>query len=77
MEKATEQLKDWKDKLNAFNKKVPQPEAKPVEFIQEDLQKKTKQEEIDALNKAKEEQLERFKKREEEERQALEEYSRM
>ena len=76
MEKATEQLKDWKDKLNAFNKKVPQPEAKPVEFIQEDLQKKTKQEEIDALNKAKEEQLERFKKREEEERQALEEYSR-
>ena len=28
MEEATELLKDWKDKLEAFNKKVPQPEHK-------------------------------------------------
>ena len=35
MEKATQQLKDWKAKLEAFNKKVPQPEDKPVEIIQE------------------------------------------
>ena len=36
MEQATAQLKDWKEKLDAFNKKVPQPEDKPVEIIQED-----------------------------------------
>ena len=42
MEQATAQLKDWKEKLVAFNKKVPQPEDKPVEIIQEDLQKKMK-----------------------------------
>ena len=77
MEQAAEQLKDWKQKLETFNKKVPKPTAEvPIEFIQEDLQKKTKQEEIDALNEAKKEQLERFKKREQEERQAIEEYSR-
>ncbi len=35
MEKATAQLKDWQDKLEAFNQKVPQPEEKPVEIIQE------------------------------------------
>ncbi len=56
MEKATQQLKDWKAKLEAFNKKVPQPEDKPVEIIQEqdetvpfvDLkgQKKTEEKEI-------------------------------
>ena len=36
MEEATEQLQEWKDKLEAFNKKVPKPEIKPVEIIQED-----------------------------------------
>jgi len=38
--------KDWDKKLEAFNKKVPKPEDKPVEFIQEDLQKKTEDKEI-------------------------------
>ena len=60
MEQATEQLKEWKEKLEAFNKKVPQPESKPVEIIQEDneviphidlkSQKKTEDEEIVADN---------------------------
>jgi len=36
MEKATEQLREWKDKLEAFNSKVEKPEDKPVEIIQED-----------------------------------------
>jgi hypothetical protein len=88
MELATTQLKDWKDKLEAFNKKVPKPEEKPVEIVQ----KKTEQEEIDAYKdkKAKEEeyerkiqeqaekqkQLERFKQREKEEQEALEEVAR-
>ena len=34
--KANAQLKDWKEKLEAFNAKVPQPEDKPVEIIQEE-----------------------------------------
>jgi len=34
-ENAEKQLKDWQDKLEAFNKKVPQPEDKPVEIVQE------------------------------------------
>ena len=35
--KANAQLKDWKEKLEAFNSKVPKPEAEaPVEIIQED-----------------------------------------
>jgi len=46
MEEATQRLKEWQDKLEAFNKKVPQPEEKPVEIIQEDLQKKTEHKEI-------------------------------
>ena len=57
MEQATEQLKEWKDKLDTFNQKVPKPEDKPVEIVQEtqedkvpfiDLkgQKKTDEEEI-------------------------------
>ena len=45
MEEATAQLKDWQDKLEAFNKKVPKPEDKPVEIIQ-DTQKKTEEKEI-------------------------------
>ena len=36
MEKATEQLREWKDKLEAFNSKVEKPEDKSVEIIQED-----------------------------------------
>ena len=37
MEKATAQLQEWKDKLEAFNAKVPKPSAEaPVEIIQED-----------------------------------------
>ena len=36
MEQATEQLREWKDKLDAFNEKVEPPETKPVEIIQED-----------------------------------------
>ena len=57
MEKATQQLKEWKDKLEAFNTKVPKPNAEAqVEIIQQDDsvthvgelrgQKKTEQEEI-------------------------------
>ena len=36
MEEATEQLQEWKDKLESFNTKVPTPESRPVEIIQED-----------------------------------------
>jgi hypothetical protein len=60
MEEATEQLQGWKDKLEQFNKKVPKPEHKPVEIIQEDDsviphidlvgQKKTEDKEIVADN---------------------------
>ena len=56
MEQATEQLREWKDKLDAFNDKIEKPETKPVEIIQEedttiphiDLkgQKKTEEKEI-------------------------------
>ena len=35
MAQATAQLKDWQDKLEAFNQKVPLPEEKPVEIIQD------------------------------------------
>ena len=56
-ENAEKQLKEWQDKLEAFNKKVPQPEQKRVEIVQDeddstvpyiDLkgQKKTKDKEI-------------------------------
>jgi hypothetical protein len=57
MDEATEQLREWKEKLEAFNSKVDKPEDKPVEIIQEDDpdniphidlkgQKKTEDEEI-------------------------------
>ena len=47
MDQATAQLKDWKEKLDAFNAKVPKPDAEaPVEIIQEDFQKKTEDKEI-------------------------------
>jgi hypothetical protein len=56
-ENAEKQMKEWQDKLQAFNKKVPQPEDKPVEIVQEQDdstvpyvelkgQKKTEDEEI-------------------------------
>ena len=60
MEAATEQLREWKQKLEEFNAKVPQPKYQPVEIIQEnkdtvphiDLkgQKKTEDKEIVADN---------------------------
>ncbi len=60
MQEATQQLQDWKDKLEAFNSKVEKPEGKPVEIIQEDDstiphidlkgQKKTEDKEIVADN---------------------------
>jgi hypothetical protein len=56
MEKATSQLKEWKEKLELFNSKVPTPSAEaPVDIIQQDDsvphidlkgQKKTDEEEI-------------------------------
>jgi len=56
MQEATQQLQDWKDKLEAFNNKVEKPEDKPVEIIHEDSdvipyidlkgQKKTEDKEI-------------------------------
>tara|TARA_Y100000114_G_scaffold108499_1_gene101890 strand:- start:2486 stop:5029 length:2544 start_codon:yes stop_codon:yes gene_type:complete len=35
MEQATTQLQEWKQKLDAFNTKVPKPDHKPVEIIQD------------------------------------------
>ena len=80
MEQATNQLKDWKEKLDAFNSKVQKPEDKPVEIIQEDKRpdpadvlreiEKEKQEE------AKEKQIAEFQRRELEDLARLEEYSR-
>ncbi len=82
-EQLNKKVKDWNEKLETFNKKVPKPEDKPVEIIQDnddtiphiDLkgQKKTEEKEI-AVDKEK--QLEEFKKREQEEVKALEEYAR-
>jgi hypothetical protein len=57
MDEATEQLREWKEKLEAFNSKVEKPEDEPVEIIQEtdpdniphielNGQKKTEDEEI-------------------------------
>ena len=45
-EQEQSQLQDWQDKLDTFNQKVPKHENKPVEIIQEDLQKKTENKEI-------------------------------
>ena len=61
MVKATEQLKEWKQKLDSFNAKVPNPDkGTPVEIIQEDKEiiphinlkskKKTEHKEIVADN---------------------------
>ena len=86
MDEATATLKEWRDKLEVFNSKVPKPNLEaPVEIVQEDLQKKTEDKEIvsdyrdpaEVLKEiAEEEQLERFKKREQEEKEALEEIAR-
>ena len=69
MEEATEQLREWKEKLDAFNTKVPKPEDKPIEIIQE---KKTEDKEIVV---DKEKQLEEFRQRELAEQKALEQYA--
>ena len=81
MEKATAQLQDWKEKLDAFNAKVPKPNAEaPVEIIQEDNiphidlkgQKKTEDKEIvvdntkDGFDPAEVEGYEEFNKKYEE-----------
>jgi len=69
-EKAQTIQKDWDQKLDAFNKKVPKLDDKPVEFIKDDetiphvdlkSQKKTKNEEITTYKEkvAKEEEFER------------------
>ena len=62
---------DWNSKLQAFNKKLPKPDEKPVEFIQEEHEtiphvdlkskKKTEDEEIIAYKEkeAKEEEIDR------------------
>ncbi len=60
MDEATEQLREWKQKLDSFNSKVMKTEAKPVEIIQEDReviphidlkgQKKTEDKEIVVQN---------------------------
>ena len=70
LDQATEQLKDWKDKLESFNAKVPKPDAEaPVEIIQEDLQKKTEDKEIvvdnttDGFDPAEVEGFEEFNKK--------------
>jgi hypothetical protein len=71
MEKATSQLKEWKEKLDSFNSKVPKPNAEvPVEIIQQgddsiphiDLksQKKTDQEEIAVDKELQEMKFERY-----------------
>jgi hypothetical protein len=71
MEKATSQLKEWKEKLDSFNSKVPKPNAEvPVEIIQQgddsiphiDLksQKKTDEEEIAVDKELQEMKFERY-----------------
>ena len=88
MEQATEQLKDWQEKLQAFKTIVPQPEQKDIEIIQ----KKTEKEDIDVVYRdpaevkkeikqeqeaeKKAQQIEEFKKREQAELEALEEVAR-
>ena len=77
MEQATEQLKEWKDKLDSFNQKVPKPADKPVEIIQQDTiphvdlkgQKKTEEKEMvvdnlkDGFDPAEVEGFEEFNKK--------------
>ena len=70
IDKATAQLQEWKEKLEAFNTKIPKPQAEaPVEIIQEDDsvphidlkgQKKTEQEEIAVDKELQEMKFERY-----------------
>ncbi len=46
LEKATERLNDWKEKLNEFNKKVPKPEEKPITIVTDEDKKKEFKERI-------------------------------
>tara|TARA_B100000427_G_C15502900_1_gene592755 strand:+ start:104 stop:1939 length:1836 start_codon:yes stop_codon:yes gene_type:complete len=50
MSKATEQLKDWQDKLNEFNSKVEKPKSDHVEIVQEDKNDSEKKEEKDGFD---------------------------
>ena len=50
MSKATEQLKDWQDKLNEFNSKVVKPKSDHVEIVQEDKKDSEKKEEKDGFD---------------------------
>ena len=70
MDEATNTLKGWKEKLEAFNTKVPKPEDKPLEIIQEDDgviphidlkgQKKTEDKEIAVDKELEEMKFERY-----------------
>jgi hypothetical protein len=71
MEQATEQLREWKEKLDTFNIKLPKPDAEaPVEIIQQDNsvthvgelhgQKKTDEEEIVVDNELQQMTFERY-----------------
>jgi hypothetical protein len=71
MEKATVQLREWKDKLDAFNSKVEKPEDRPVEIIQDtdpdtiphielNGQKKTEDEEIGVDKELQQMQFDRY-----------------
>ena len=73
MDKATEQLKDWKQKLDAFNSKVDKPEDKPVKIIQDHDENDSDWGDGIVVP---EKQIEKFEQREKEELEALEEYAR-
>jgi hypothetical protein len=82
MDQATSQLKEWKEKLDAFNSKVDKPTERPVEIVQEqpEVAVEDPAEVIKAIKKEQEEedkkkQLERFKEREKQEIKDLEEYA--
>tara|TARA_B100001113_G_scaffold262031_1_gene216962 strand:- start:2221 stop:4911 length:2691 start_codon:yes stop_codon:yes gene_type:complete len=69
LQKATERLQDWQNKLEEFNKKVPKPEEKPIKIITDEDKKEDKKKEFeeriaaeakaleDYANKAREEDL--------------------
>jgi len=46
LEKATNRLNDWKEKLDEFNKKVPKPEEKPITIVTDEDKKKEFKERI-------------------------------
>ena len=65
LQNATERLNDWKEKLDEFNKKVPQPEEKPLTIVTDEDKKKEFEERIakeaqeldDYANKHREEEI--------------------